>query len=115
MAAGKKMQASLIPLAEQLREFELPRPLFTSSERLMWAAGMHSRRHAEEQIHTDLTKVIRSGSPTDLAEARGKLSPFLRDTLVGLNYAYYEPPGANVLHHNALFVRSHDFSGRHHA
>jgi hypothetical protein len=111
MAAGKDMKAALIPLAEQLREFELPRPLFTSSERLMWATGMHTRRHAEEQIHTDLTKVIRSGSPKDLAEARGRLAPFLRDTMVGLNYAYYEPPGAHILHHNALFVRSHDFSG----
>jgi hypothetical protein len=27
-----------------------------------------------------------------------------------LNYAYYEPPGAQVLHNNPLFVRSHDFS-----
>jgi hypothetical protein len=29
---------------------------------------------------------------------------------VGLNYAYYEPPGAQILHHNPLFIRSHDFS-----
>jgi hypothetical protein len=43
--------------------------------------------------------------------ARGRLTPFLRDTLVGLNYAYYEPPGAQMLHHNPLFVRSHDFIG----
>jgi hypothetical protein len=35
----------------------------------------------------------------------------LRDTLVGLNYAYYEPPGAQMMHSNPLFVRSHDFSG----
>jgi hypothetical protein len=27
-----------------------------------------------------------------------------------LNYAYYEPPGAEVLHNNPIFVRSHDFS-----
>src|SRR5262249_55974001 len=39
------------------------------------------------------------------------LAPFLRDTLVGLNYAYYEPPGAQLLHNNPLFVRFHDFSG----
>ena len=44
-------------------------------------------------------------------EARGQLATFLRDTLVGMNYAYYEPPGSQVLHHNPLFVRSHDFSG----
>jgi hypothetical protein len=45
-----------------------------------------------------------------LEAARARLAPFLRDTLVGLNYAYYEPPGAQVLHSNPLFVRSHDFS-----
>jgi hypothetical protein len=27
-----------------------------------------------------------------------------------LNYAYYEPPGAQILHNNPLFVRSHDFT-----
>ena len=27
-----------------------------------------------------------------------------------MNYAYYEPPGAQVLHSNPLFVRSHDFA-----
>jgi hypothetical protein len=27
-----------------------------------------------------------------------------------LNYAYYEPPGSQVLHSNPLFVRAHDFS-----
>src|SRR6202035_2109042 len=51
------------------------------------------------------------GSPAELTDARGQLAPFLRDTLVGLNYAYYEPPAAQALHHNPLLVRSHDFSG----
>ena len=46
-----------------------------------------------------------------MTEARGQLASFLRDTLVGLNYAYYEPPGAQALHNNPLFVRSHDFAG----
>jgi hypothetical protein len=64
------------------------------------------------QMRTDLTRVIKTpGSPAELAEARGLLTPFLRDTLVGLNYAYYEPPGAQMIHSNPLFVRSHDFSG----
>src|SRR3989442_4389893 len=63
-------------------------------------------------MHTNLAKIIKSPSSSEqLAEARGQLAPFLRDTLVGLNYAYYEPPGAQILHHNPLFVRSHDFSG----
>ena len=90
----------------------MPRPIFTSSERTEWAAGVYNNHHTDIQMHTDLTKVIKSpGSRSELEEARGQLAPFLRDTLVGLNYAYYEPPGAQILHSNPLFVRSHDFSG----
>jgi hypothetical protein len=64
------------------------------------------------QVKTDLTKVIKGpSSKAQLENARGQLAPFLRDTLVGLNYAYYEPPDAQMLHHNPLFVRSHDFLG----
>jgi hypothetical protein len=102
----------LIPLARELSEFEMPRPIFTGSERTQWAAGVYNNRHTELQMRTDLTKVIKPpGTPEQLEQARGQIAPFLRDTLVGLNYAYYEPPGAQVLHSNPLFVRSHDFSG----
>ena len=63
-------------------------------------------------MHTDLAKVLKSHvSPGELEQARGQLTPFLRDTLVGLTYAYYEPPGAQALHNNPLLIRSHDFSG----
>src|SRR3989441_8020891 len=57
-------------------------------------------------------KVLRSGtaSHAQLEGARGQLASFLRDALVGLNYAYYEPPGAQALHNNPLFVRSHAFA-----
>jgi hypothetical protein len=60
-----------------------------------------------------LPKVLKSSkaSRAQIDEARGQLASFLRDTLVGLNYAYYEPPGAQALHNNPLFVRSHDFAG----
>ncbi|MBV8113580.1 MAG: hypothetical protein JO300_02485 [Silvibacterium sp.] len=112
MAHGAHIGDRLLPLAEDLREFELPRPIFTESEKIDWAPVVYSTRHAELQVRTDLTKVIKGpGSPPQLETARGQLAPFLRDTLVGLNYAYYEPPGAQVLHNNPLFVRSHDFSG----
>jgi hypothetical protein len=111
MAKGAAVADKLLPLAADLREFELPRPIFTGGEKASWAPIVYTSRHAELQVRTDLTKVIRSpGSPAQLADARGRLTPFLRDTLVGLNYAYYEPPGAQVLHNNPLFVRSHDFS-----
>lgn len=112
MAHGKPANPRLLALAGELRDFELPRPIFTTTEKINWAPPVYSARHAELQIKTDLTKVIKSpGSPAQLETARGQLAPFLRDTLVGLNYAYYEPPGAQILHTNPLFVRSHDFSG----
>ena len=112
LAQGKDVGDSLIPLAGQLREFEMPRPMFTASERGEWAAGFYNVRHSSLQTHTDLAKIIKArNSPKDLEEARGLVVPFLRDTLVGLNYAYYEPPGAQILLNNPLFVRSHDFSG----
>jgi hypothetical protein len=111
MAHGAAVGDRLLPLAADLREFEMPRQIFTGGEKAAWAPIIYTNRHAELQVRADLTKVIRSpGSPTQLQEARGRLTPFLRDTLVGLNYAYYEPPGAQVLHNNPLFVRSHDFS-----
>ncbi len=111
MAKGANVGDSLLALAGTLREFELPRPIFTEGERVSWSPSVYISRHTELQVRTDLTKVIKEpGSPAQLEAARAKLAPFLRDTLVGLNYAYYEPPGAQVLHSNPLFVRSHDFS-----
>jgi hypothetical protein len=117
MVQGKSSQAAsdkekLVALAGELREFEMPRPIFTNSERDEWAAGTYNNRHTEQQMRTDLVKVIKSSaSVKQLEAARGQLATFLRDTLVGMNYAYYEPPGSQVLHNNPLFVRSHDFSG----
>jgi len=110
---GSGNGSSLLSLAGELREFEMPRPIFTSSERTEWAAGIYNNRHTELQMQTDLAKVIKSPSPgpARLEEARGELASFLRDNLVGLNYAYYEPPGAQMLRANPLFVRSHDFAG----
>jgi hypothetical protein len=111
MAQGKDVGDRLIPLAGQLREFEMPRPMFTASERSEWAAGFYNTRHSSLQTRTDLAKVIKSQNRKDLIDARGLVVPFLRDTLVGLNYAYYAPPGAQILLNNPLYVRSHDFSG----
>jgi hypothetical protein len=110
-AKGKSSASLLLPLAAELREFEMPRPIFTGNEKAAWAPIVYSSRHAELQVRTDLTKIINSnGGPGELEAARGRLAPFLRDTLVGMVYAYYEPPGAQVLHNNPLFVRSHDFT-----
>jgi hypothetical protein len=112
LSKGSHSEAGLVPLAGELREFQMPRPIFTSSERTEWAAGLYNNRHTDLQMQTDLTKVLKGpASPGQIEEARGQLVPFLRDTLVGLNYAYYDPPGSQLLRVNPLFVRSHDFSG----
>jgi len=109
---GKSIPEYMYRVAGELREFEMPRPIFTSGERTEWAAGIYNNHHTDQEMKTDLSRVLRSSSParTQLEEARGQLTAFLRDTLVGLNYAYYEPPGAQALHENPLFVRSHDFA-----
>lgn len=112
MAQGKTPSTSLIPLARQLQQFQLPKPLFTRAERAEWSQGLYDDMHIQVEMHTDLAKLIKSKpSAHKLAAARGDLVPYLRDTLVGLNYAYYEPPGAQMIYNNELFVRSQDFSG----
>ena len=110
---GKQPEAYVLLLADQTREFEMPRPIFTMGEREEWASGIYNNHHTDVQMKTDVPKVLKSSSATakQIEEARGQLASFLRDTLVGLNYAYYEPPGSQALHNNPLLVRSHDFAG----
>jgi hypothetical protein len=111
-AQAEPVNDNMLALAAELREFEMPQPLFTTRERAEWAGGRYEIRHTQAQMRTDLTRVLAAPpSARDLTAARGQLTPFLRDTLVGLNYAYYEPPGAQMLHTNPMFVRSHDFVG----
>ena len=111
-AQGEPADDAMLALAGELREFEMPQPLFTTQERAEWSGGRYEIRHTRTQMRTDLSRVLTaSPSSADLRQARGQLTPFLRDTLVGFNYAYYEPPGAQMLHTNPMFVRSHDFSG----
>ena len=77
-----------------------------------WTTQHFGDTHTLAEMDTNIIEALRApGSPKELANARGRLVPFLRDFLIGLNYAYYEPPGAQMLHHNPLFIRRHDFSG----
>src|SRR5260370_8964769 len=110
MGKGKAIGDTLMPLAAELRVFEMPRVIFTVSEKSEFEHELSDTRHTTLQTRTNLTRVIKAGTPRELSEARGRLAPFLRDTLVGLNYAYYEPPGSQGLRNNAIFVRSHDYA-----
>jgi hypothetical protein len=112
VAQGKPVAETLLPLSAELREFELPKPLFSKEERIEWYNAPYATPHIQSELQTDLTTLIKSPrSASELAAAPGQLVPFLRDTLVGLNYAYYEPPGAQMLLNNPLLVHAHDFSG----
>ena len=112
-AAGKPPEEDLLHVADELHEFQMPQPIFTNTERSDWAPTFYSNHHTDLEMRTNVGGALNStkASRAQLEEARGQLTPFLRDILVGLNYAYYEPPGAQALHNNPLFVRSHDFSG----
>jgi hypothetical protein len=112
MAHGKPAGTGLVTLAGQLREFEMPRPIFSRTERTEWAAGVYNNHHTDVQMRTNVQKIMKGpASRSEIEDARGQLTSFFRDTLVGLNYAYYEPPGSQLLLNNPLFVRQHDFAG----
>ena len=67
MAKGKEFADSLVPLAGELREFEMPKPLFTKNERTEFAAGLYSNRHTALQMRTDLIKIFKApSSPAEL-------------------------------------------------
>ncbi|MGH9470446.1 MAG: hypothetical protein ACRD1N_08910 [Terriglobia bacterium] len=115
LSHGRPVPANLIREAGALREFKMPKPLFSTGERAEWSYGLFSNPHlqAETTEEKDLAKIIKSPpSEKGIAAVRAQLTPFLRDTLVGLNYAYYQPPGDQMLYNNPIFVRSHDFSGQ---
>jgi hypothetical protein len=111
-AAGKVKPDTLAPLARELREFEMPKPIFSTGEKESWTMEHFGDTHTMAEMDTNVVQTVTApASSKELASARGRLVPFLRDFLTGLNYAYYEPPAAQMMHHNALFVRRHDFSG----
>ena len=110
-AQGKPLSDTVLHMAGELREFQMPQPIFSSTERTEWAAGIYNNSHTDSEMRTDLARVFKSSAAgAQVLEARGQLASFWRDTVVALNYAYYEPPGAQILHHNPLLVRSHDFA-----
>ena len=100
-------------LAATISEVRLPRANLSPVESNAFARGSWVERHIQQQRLLNLRRVVdkAQGNPQKLSEVRGELAPILRDTLVGLNYVYYSPPGAQLIRANPLFVRSHDFIG----
>ena len=100
-------------LAARISEVRLPRSSLSSQESNSFARGNIVERHVRRQRSLNLNREVdrARGRSEKLLEIRGRLAPILRDSLVGLNYIYYSPPGAELIRANPLFVRSHDFLG----
>jgi hypothetical protein len=114
LAKGEKVNAALInKTAGRISEIQLPRAALSGMEKNALSFGYWSERHIEAQRKLNLRAMIDRAAtdPKKLDDIRALMAPFLRDTLVGLNYLHYAPPGAQVLYTNPLFVRSHDFIG----
>jgi hypothetical protein len=114
LSRGEKVNQALITKAAgRIAEIQLPRASLSTVEKNQLAFGYWPEKHIEQQRKLNLRALIdRSGNdPKKLDEIRALLAPFLRDTLVGLAYVHYAPPGAQILYTNPLFVRSHDFIG----
>lgn len=114
VSKGEKLNAALVKkLAAKIAEVQLPRSALSTIERNSLAFGYYTDKHIEVQRKLNLNSAIdKAGAdPEKLKDVRGLLTPILRDTLVGLIYSYYAPPGAQILHTNPVFVRNHDFIG----
>ena len=100
-------------LAARISEVRLPRSSLSSEESNSFPRGSWIERHIQSQRAMNLNRAVDKANeqPDQLLEIRGNLAPILRDSLVGLNYIYYSPPGAELIRANPLFVRSHDFMG----
>ncbi len=114
VSQGQKIDTALVnKLAARISEITLPRSSLSSVERNSLAFGYWSEKHIENQRKVNLRAAVdkAANDAEKLKDLRGLLTPFLRDTLVGMAYIHYAPPGAQILHTNPVFVRSHDFIG----
>lgn len=114
LAKGEKVNNALInKTAARISEIQLPQSPLSGQERNILSFGYWPEKHIETERKLNLRAFIERAEkdPKKLDEVRALLAPFLRDTLVGLNYVHYAPPGAQVLYANPQFVRSHDFIG----
>src|ERR1019366_8296318 len=50
VSQGKTKAETLIPLAQELRSFEMPKPLFSTSEKITWTAGWVGDAHTQAEM-----------------------------------------------------------------
>src|ERR1039457_1375863 len=114
VSKGAKLNTTLLAkLATRINEIPLPRAPLTASEQNAMGYGYWTDHHIDAERKLNLRAAVeRAGADGEkLKENRAQLAALLRDTLLAFNYAYYAPPGAQILYTNPLFVRSHDFLG----
>ncbi|MBI4877683.1 MAG: hypothetical protein HY822_23880, partial [Acidobacteria bacterium] len=114
LGKGEKLNLQLVTrLATRVGEIQMPRASLSAAEKNAFAFGYWTERHLDAQRKLNLRASIEraAGEAEKLKDLRGQLAPVLRDSLVGLNYIHYAPPGAQILVTNPVFVRSHDFIG----
>ncbi len=113
-SSGGKINVALVNrLSARIIEQQPPRSSLSGAERNAMAFGYWVDKHIENERKINFRAIVdKAGSdPAKLKDARSNLTGFLRDTLVGLAYIHYAPPGAQILFTNPHFVRSHDFLG----
>jgi tetratricopeptide (TPR) repeat protein len=100
-------------LAETISDVRLPQSELSTPEANAIGLDNWVDRHIREQRELNLQRLVdrAAGDLGQMLEIRGTIAPILRDSLVGLVYVYYSPPGAELIRSNPLFVRSHDFAG----
>jgi hypothetical protein len=111
---GEKPNTELITkLSARLFDLGLPRNTLTAPEKTSVAFGYYSDKHVDAERKMNFRAAVdkAAASADRYRELRGLLTPHLRDTLVGLLYLHYSPPGSQIIYTNPLFVRSHDFIG----
>ncbi|HUB81255.1 MAG TPA: hypothetical protein VMB03_20780 [Bryobacteraceae bacterium] len=111
---GTKLNIAMVnKLTAALGEIPPARAALTGVEQNAMGYGYWTDRHIDLERKLNLRAAIeRAGTDAaKLNDIRGLMAPLLRDTLLGFNYAYYAPPGAQILYTNPVFVRGHDFIG----
>ena len=103
-----KLLKSFNTQMDRMAEIDQARSSLSTEERNVFSSGYWSSRHIDAERKFNIEKALKNADRKDL---RAGLTPFLRDSMVGLLYGYYAPAGAQILLTNPSFVRNHDFIG----
>lgn len=106
-AVETKALANIRDQLSRVDEAESMHGSLSSDEKSSYNEGYWSTKHIDQELKLQVDALGKSGDK----DIRGQLAPSMRDSLVGLLYSYYAPPGTQLLITNPLFVRSHDFIG----